>query len=1033
MPRPRICVASLLLALLWTAAAQGLGAQVQTQAPAPVEGGRTVSLGQPSPWNWTLGAATGALNPTTAADPEGPQLRFGVSRGVGNAVVGILGVQLEGYAGTRVGAADGGMRARLLLPFARFGVGADVNATDGRSRLMLSMTHAGRRGGLFRDGSMLRLDYVPSRGHSLVVGVERPIFTQVPPGRTRPPRDHVRMSVPSASRVPARTRTPGLDEALTSVRDGARRIRLLAVPFLGRDEPPRRSAATADTTTPRHLREVRRALAAPGATQTKTIETAARAYHDALDQAFSAALANAPLASGETTALGRRIAGGARTALLDEVLLPYDRLLGQTKRPDTTRPLAHRAEGAFLRWARAEGGLTDIQATAALGVFSELLEIIEESRAAIAELWNDSRFVWLPLQFALRPEEHDSQEEIDAIVARAVGVPFTEGNTVSYIINEQFQYQLSRTIRAAEDYHVLWTHDFRGIDDGGDPDEMAFRHVVRSYLAALTEHVQAYDRAGTFPTYLIIHDQWYYSVRRGHLFLELLEDPTRHRLRLPRAFAAWEDTIATAQAELRAAIANSARLQAQRRQFGDDWLHNLVKVHVSVTNRPDETFRSWRLVPGIPIGDNILRDHRKLVFYDLSEEHPYRGEAMYTGAGVGEHYSNLSWEDRSLLVRGPALVSLKAEARAVLLSNGIPPDKIPRALQPRPRGASYDEQVQRAVAGAEWPLRALSVHSGTGYSNKSVNVAKAVLYTLMPSGSVVIVPDSFWASEFWGAALFGVALRGGRVLVIAPSNASNSVEFFGTQLLTRELLSRMLVARRVMAPELEATGGQLRVGIFDSDLPVVDIPGKVAAVRHTFESTPWLRELFGFPPEVYADLNALEEQLRTLATTTQGTGVFEFERRTKLHLKANYFASREAWTLMTMPNWGEFTWSFVTQRIAQVQSRESVMAFERPTDPLLDIGSGAVRDWHDALAPAARDRVVFYTVMGSQNQNFRSMVTDAEVAFIVARWPSVIPYLDAIALTGQSRWVESQTEIDAFLPPVGRVKVWLTHWGRLVF
>jgi hypothetical protein len=66
------------------------------------------------------------------------------------------------------------------------------------------------------------------------------------------------------------------------------------------------------------------------------------------------------------------------------------------------------------------------------------------------------------------------------------------------------------------------------------------------------------------------------------------------------------------------------------------------------------------------------------------------------------------------------------------------------------------------------------------------------------------------------------------------------------------------------------------------------------------------------------------------------------------------------------------------------------------------------------------------------NQNYRSLVTDAEVAFIVARWPSVIPYLDAIALVGQSRWVRTQAELDALMPPVGPVKTGLAHWARLV-
>ena len=1015
--------------------------QIGAQQRAPVDGGRTSSLGQPRTWSWTAGAASASLS-GGGDTPEVAQARLGAYRAIGNPVVGALGLQFEAYAGARRGAADGGVRARLLIPFARFGIGADLNALDGRTRAMYSLIFPGRRGGLFRDGTVGRFDYVPERNHSITVALEVPIFRELPTGRTRPARDQVRVTGPLAAPAPPLDDLPGVNAALADVRDAAQRIRVLAVPFLGRDPPPSVSATgrAAGTALPRHLSAIRQAMLAAGSMSdsgpqaARTVESEARRFHDALDRAFAAAIDRSTPPGGSPTVSGRVVADRARSVLLAEVLLPYDRLLGQSRERDSIRRYGHSAQGTFMRRLHAEEGVSGQLAIDALSVFSALLEIIEENRIGIAETWGDMRFAWLPLQYALRPEQHDSQDELDALVARAVEEPFTEGNFVSYVINEQFQYQLSRTITAAEDYHVLLTHDFRGTDDVGDPDEMSYRQVVHSYLRALTDRVKAYDSTGRFPTYMILHDQWYYSVRKGALFLRLLEDPTRYRLRLSPAFHGWQDTIATAQDELRAAIAGSSLLQAQRRQYGDDWLHDLVKVHVNVTNRPDQTFWSWKLIRGLPMGDLIMRDHRKLVFYDVSEADPYRGEALYTGAGVGEHYSSASWEDRSLLVRGPALLGLKQAARALLLGHGIRPERIPYALQSRPKAASYDERVRQAVAASDWPLRALGVQNGSGYTAKHVNVAKAVLYSLMPSGSVIIVPDSFWASDFWGSALFGASLRGARVLVIAPSNASNSVEFFGTQLLSREILSRLLVARSHLAGELAATGGQMRVGLYDSDLRVNDIPGKVSAVRRTFAATDWLRDLFGFPPEVYSDLAELEQKLRRLLVSRGGPGGdFEVEPRTKLHLKANFFASREAWTLMTLPNWGEMSSSFTDQRIAQVQSREALTQFRKPLDPLLDIGSGAVRDWHESLDPSVRERVVFYTIMGSHNQNYRSMVTDAEDALVVAKWPSVIPYLDTISLVGQCRWVESQAEIDALIPPVSRLKVFLAHWGRLVF
>jgi len=43
--------------------------------------------------------------------------------------------------------------------------------------------------------------------------------------------------------------------------------------------------------------------------------------------------------------------------------------------------------------------------------------------------------------------------------------------------------------------------------------------------------------------------------------------------------------------------------------------------------------------------------------------------------------------------------------------------------------------------------RAMELHNLTGFGDKPINVAKATLYTLMPRGSVIKVPDSLWAAR----------------------------------------------------------------------------------------------------------------------------------------------------------------------------------------------------------------------------------------------------------------------------------------------
>ncbi len=991
-----------------SAAAPGLEAQ-------DPEAERILSLGQPKAWSWLASAAAGGLG-DRSLPADMLQYRLGIYHSIKNPVVDALGLNFEAYNGiTDEGSARFGARARLAIPILGVAVGADYDFDDQRTDAIYSWRAPLRRGGVVVRGTMLRADYLPGRGDQWYFGLELPVARRVDLGRARPSTD--RASVlrrGSASPSPASGRSAVAVSALDGLGSDAEIIWTHVVPFLGRDLTAVGSVAR---------------TAAPAVDVTAAIQR----YHASIDRAFAQTLAP-DAASGDPDYRAKRIADIARQVLLDEVLLPYNRLLGQAKSPRVMPTLLANASSQFRSALLDSLSPSPAQVSVAAAVFAELLDVVASQRKAIAEAWIDERFGWLPLQFALRAEDHDTQAELDALVSRAVGTPFTDGNFVSYIINEQFQYQLSRTIRAAEEYHVLWTHDFRGVDDVGDPDEVSYRQVVRSYLGAMTARVRAYDSTGTFPTYMILHDQWYYSVRQGSLFLRFLEDLTRAEVSLPREFRAWGDTIRAAQEQLRAAIRGSRRLQAERARHGDAWLRDLIKVHVSVMNRPDPAFRSWRLATGLPMTDNILRDHRKLIFYDVSEADPYRGEAIYTGAGVGEHYSNLTWEDRSILVRGPAVLDLKEQARRNLMAHRLPLDRLPRALHPRPRADDYDALVRAGSAQQDVTQRAISIHNETGYDAKHVNVAKALLYTMMPSGSVILVPDSFWNAEFWGAALVGAALRGSRVLIIAPSYRSNSVEVRGTQLLSRELLWRILAARERNSATLEQSGGMIQVGIFDSQIAVTDIPAKVRSVRTTFEGTPWLRDLFGFPDQAYQDLARLEEEIARLAMSSSRQREFEHDDRTRLHLKANYFASREAWTIMQQPHWGQLTWSFVTQRIAQVQSRAtSVLQMEETPDAVLDIGTGFVRDWQASVPVADRERVIFYHVMGSQNQNYRSMVMDAEVALVTAGWPSVIPYLDALALIGQSEWMQRPEDLNRQLPPMGAFYTWVAHWGRLAF
>ena len=182
--------------------------------------------------------------------------------------------------------------------------------------------------------------------------------------------------------------------------------------------------------------------------------------------------------------------------MLDHVLYPWNRLLGRKKADGLFTALVTQARGNFARALVADTRLRAVSEPAILWVFQEWLGTVDSIRRRAGRDWRDNRLVWLPLQLALRPDQHDTQEELDAIVEAAVGQRFTDGNRIWYVVNEEFRAEVTRTIREARSYHVLWIHDFRGRNDEGQPDKLALRYVVDAYLGALTDAVRAYLALG---------------------------------------------------------------------------------------------------------------------------------------------------------------------------------------------------------------------------------------------------------------------------------------------------------------------------------------------------------------------------------------------------------------------------------------------------------------------------------------------------------------------------------------------------------
>lgn len=959
---------------------------------APERGGRIFSLGQPRAVRWQAGLAAGPVldRPRDELTVRG---QIGFTRDLMNPVAGLASISLEAYFGARAAAADGGARVLFPIPYFGIGGGADYNFRDTELALLITAYSPVRRGGIIVPGGLARVDWYPTRNHSFTAGFSVPLGDRFA-GRGRPLLDHIVVAADFQPRVRYQVSDAEIDAVLDSLRISAEWIRRLVVPFLDQDG---RNAAISLRRTEAYLNELGQHL------EIRNAEREVRYFHTQLERAFI-------IAAGSDDA-GRQLTRAARAILLDDVIFPYNRLLGRKKRNDTLADLSTAARGRFSRWAVASGVVSAERTDHALFVFQQLTDVIDDVRRAAAKEWDDPRLVWLPLQYALLPEDHDDKSELDGLLERATDVRFRNPTRVRYLANLQFHWELLRSIQETRNYHVLWIHDFVAVTSDGY-DAASLSQVVDGYLTTLANRVESYDTTGSLPTFFIFLDQHYYEQRNSRWLMNVLEDPLSKSLKLPPGLGENERLLA-AQQRLRTAVRGSRVLNAEARQYGDAWLRNRIKVHVNVTNRPDPSFWSGSLIAtlfGYP--DNVMRDHRKIVFRDVSESDPAAGIAILTGMGVGQHYLGPTWEDRSLIIEGSMLVELKCAAHDLLVSQGMREPDLPVALRCATESSGSAEQP----GTDEIDTPAMLLVNGTGYLSKPLNVGKALLYSMAPSGSVMKIPDALWNSTFYGALLVGAGLRGARVSVMAPAGANAPSGGFAQMSRARELFSRFLLARNELAAAMHDAGGGLIIGLYALPVDQDGFASRAALWAQQLSSQPSLRSLLPFDMDVLPVVAAVGARNPAVMASDDSIGTATGEPP-KLHMKVQFFATRELWeSIARSPDWSAFMSTYLTYREATYRITDSPVAATQLPDELARIGRKVFEQAH------GQSRAAAYAIVGSQNQDYRGMFMDGEVAVLFSGFQSLVPLLDLTFVEGTATLVENQATLDRLIPPVGELK-----------
>jgi hypothetical protein len=962
--------------------------------PAPV-----FSIGQPPIWRQQISAQGTAY---THRGGSGATLSYGVFHALNkppsdgfNPVLGIIGGTVEGY-GSLAGVEDAGIRAMATSRLLATSIGADWDIRHHHVNTIVSWQSAIRRGGLLGRGSMLRIDWIPAREQTVRVGVAAPLFQPLA-GRTRPFVPSVTIPDPPRPHTQRIARRDAATQRLAHDIESASGV----------------IAAYSDLYTD----------AAIGAAHASSYRTAMDRSRVGLEELFRGALD-----STECAVAARH----ARVAVLDRIVIPVDSLFGRVKRVDIDR-LAAGAAADFERWLSDSSGIPLAARPAATSAFASWLGAVIAPMRAIIERTHDSRLVWLPMDLALTLDQYDDQSEVDSLIGRVVGHPFTDGNALAYMRSTDLALEVARSIYSARQYHVLWTHEFMGRDWFTRAiDNVGYTMVADAYLPALTAAVRRYDSTGVFPMYMILHDQYYYEVSDGRLWLTILDDPLHASMRMKGDDGTRERYLRERQSELRAAVASSRRLQQDARASGDAerWLRETIKVHVNVGNQSDFSFRSGHIIPGVAFApDNLMRDHRKLVLYDVNEADPTRGAVFVMGIGIGEVYSSATWEDRGFRLSGPATLDARAALRQALRSNGYSESEIPAPLR---AVASKRVQEQNANLG-DFVGRALQVHNQVGFGDKKSSVARAMLYNLTQPGAVIIVPDQLWMSETWAGMLIGAAARGARVQIIAPALANAPIPNAPAMALAHDVLVRVLSLRDSLTPTIRASGGELHIGLFAAHADANDAAGRLREVREGLAHYPWIRQVIPFDDKTLAVLDKVERQISSDGRDATHLATNEKPQPPQPHRKTQVVARPDAIVALLR----QAGWDSMLADAMRVQSRQTATFADqlRAAHPAVDTAATRrldemMRGYEASIPASERSGVSFYFAEGSQNMDQRGLMSDGEAMLIVSGPQASAGLVDLFYMMARTTWIDRPAELEKLLPRQSSLIRRFAHWVR---
>ncbi len=292
----------------------------------PPEGEMVKSMSFPKIWMPRIGVSY-VLDGEAEGNQSGVEFNLSVYRDLLNPNMGIIGALFEVYGGQSNGEGTAGLRLMGQMKFFMFAGGADYSITEDDWSSIWSIQFPLRRGGLFGRGGDFRFDWLPGRENTFNFGINIPIG-QPWMGKTRPKKGHVYLPKRSWKKKPEFEPSSDLAAVIEQIEESA---------FVIQDYTTFFSDDEFNLEKEKDIERIEEGVAEfkkyfhstdedhPGG---HTFNAVINTYHRRLERAFT-------IACGGDPEHGREMADLAREVLLDEILLPHNRLLGQRKKGET--------------------------------------------------------------------------------------------------------------------------------------------------------------------------------------------------------------------------------------------------------------------------------------------------------------------------------------------------------------------------------------------------------------------------------------------------------------------------------------------------------------------------------------------------------------------------------------------------------------------------------------------------------------------------------------------------------------------------